>query len=399
MEKRQLARAMSAQSRKWYPTLERIQNADVLQEAINVQQIPAPTFEEAQRADYLEKRFKALPFHRVERDAMGNVYGWFGATDAAAIVLVSAHHDTVFPMETDLTIHTEGTRVYGPGLGDNSLGVAGLLLLGAVMLPELTTKNVTLCLVANVREEGLGNLDGIRQAVRRVGAQRIKAAIVLEGMALGRVYHGGIAVRRLKVCTAAEGGHSWMSFGRASAIHELVKIAHDITQLEVPTEPRTTYNIGMVEGGQSVNSIATQAHFLLDMRSSNTDTLQQLDAQVREIVQAYQNTELTCTLEVIGERPAGNIDSNHMLVQMALRALHEIGIAGILEYGSTDANLLLAQNIPCVVVGLTYGGNAHRLDEFIDQAHLKHGFYQLVILVATLLEHVENSNRVSNTVS
>lgn len=392
MEKRQLARAMNEQARKWYPILTSMKNEDVLQEAVRVQQIPAPTFEETQRANYLETRFHEMPFDHVQRDHIGNIYGWFGDPASAHVLLVSAHHDTVFGLDTDLTLRTEGARVYGPGLGDNSLGVAALLLLGTHVLPYLQAPAVALCLVANVREEGLGNLDGIRTVVSRIGQHRIKAGIVLEGMALGRVYHGGIAVRRLKVATAAEGGHSWMSFGRASAIHGLVQIATEITKLQVPTEPRTTFNIGMIEGGRSINSIATDAYFMLDLRSTDPAALETLEQRVRKIVARYNTTDLKCSLAMIGERPAGEIHSTHPLVRMALHALHEIGIAGILEHGSTDANMLLSKGIPTVVVGISYGGNAHRLDEFIDQTHLKQGFYQLVILLTTVLEHLENKS-------
>jgi acetylornithine deacetylase/succinyl-diaminopimelate desuccinylase-like protein len=395
MEKRQLARAMNEQARKWYPRLEDLTNDEILNETINVQQIPAPTFEEVRRADYLYQRFQALPFNATERDEMGNIYGWYGATGHNNIVLVAAHHDTVFPLDTDLSIRTEGNHIYGPGIGDNSLGVAGLLMLGTHILPELKLQKVALCIVANVREEGLGNLEGIRAVIDHLGASRIKAAIVLEGMALGRVYHGGIAVRRLKICTAADGGHSWMSFGKASAIHGLVQIAAEITKLSVPTEPRTTFNIGIIEGGRSVNSIATDAHFMLDMRSSEPAALQHLDNEVRNIIERYQRDDLDCRLKVIGERPAGHISASHLLVKMALRALHEIGLAGILEHGSTDANMLLSQNIPTVVVGLSYGGNAHRLDEFIEKTHMKQGFYQLVVLLTTLLAHLERGGQLS----
>lgn len=393
MEKRQLSRTLNEQSRKWYPILANIKNEDVLHEAINVQQIPAPTFEEEQRADYLEHRFEQMAFDHLDRDTLGNIYGWLGSPKAEDVVIVSAHHDTVFPMSTDLTLRNNGARIYGPGLGDNSLGVAGLLMMGIHVLPHLETSTVSLCLVANVREEGLGNLDGIRAVIDNIGAHRIKAGIVIEGMALGRVYHGGIAVKRLKICTSAEGGHSWMSFGRASAIHGLVQIANDITKIQVPVDPRTTYNIGLIEGGRSINTIATEAHLMLDLRSTDRNTLQHLEEAVRAIVRSYNNNELKCKIKVIGERPSGEIAETHPLVQLALRSLHEIGIAGILEHGSTDANMLLAHNIPSVVVGLSYGGNAHRLDEFIDKTHLKQGFYQLVMLVGATLDFVESQKR------
>ena len=375
---------------QWQPLRSIYTNDMILNEAINVQQVPAPTFEEAQRSDYLEARFNGLGFDTVERDALGNVYGWFGNKSCDTVILVSAHHDTVFPVETDLSVRTDGNHVFGPGLGDNSLGVAGLLLLARHVLPLIQPQQCAICLVSNVREEGLGNLDGIRAVTEHIGSDRIAAAIVLEGMALGRVYHGGIAVRRFKVSATAEGGHSWMSFGQPSAIHGLVQLAADITRLEVPQRPRTTFNIGQIEGGQSVNSIATEAHFLLDMRSANLEQLETLDNQVRELVAHYHTKERPLNIDIVGSRPAGSIPNGHVLVKLALQSLYEIGLAGILEHGSTDANMLLSYNVPTVVVGITYGGNAHRLDEYIDKAHLKQGMWQLTLLIGAIVQLIED---------
>ena len=272
-------------SKQWATAKTTFHTESILQQTIDIQQIPAPTFHEERRADYVESQFRTYGFDSVERDTMGNVYGWLGDKNHQRVLVISAHLDTVFPEETNLKTHTDRNRVYGPGIGDNSLGVAALLILAQAMIPERNPQHYALCFVANTREEGLGNLDGIRVVVETITPQRIVAAIVLEGMALGRIYHGGIAVKRLRITSQAEGGHSWMSFGQPSAIHGLVNLAAEISHLEVPNQPRTTYNIGLIEGGRSVNTIATEAHFVIDMRSQSTQELQKLEKTVYRIGQ------------------------------------------------------------------------------------------------------------------
>lgn len=370
-------------STEWQSIRQSLTTDAILNQAIVIQQIPAPTFEEKARANYIEAQFRQIGLSPIEHDTLDNVYGWLGNPYQDKVVLVSAHLDTVFPQETDLSIRHEQGRVYGPGLGDNSLGVAALLVLAQTFAKLTLPDDVAVCFVANSREEGLGNLDGIRAVAQRV--PHIKAAIVIEGIALGRVYHGGIAVRRLRVDSRAQGGHSWLNFGRASAIHGLVEFAADITRLHVPTEPRTTFNIGLIGGGHSVNSIATDAYLYLDLRSTSTATLTELEQQVYELVQRHTKPDLSFTIEKVGDRPAGSIPSDHQLVKLSLAALTEIGLHGGLEQGSTDANVLLAQNIPAVVVGVTYGGNAHRLDEFIETSPLTEGVWHLILLLGAAI--------------
>lgn len=371
---------------EWETIRHTLKTGTILDQAITLQQIPAPTFEEKTRAAYVKDQFHAIGLNHIEHDEWENVYGWLGNPQSAKVVLVSAHLDTVFPQETDLAIRYDGGRVYGPGLGDNSLGVAALLILAQTLVDHSLPNGVAVCFAANSREEGLGNLDGIRAVAQRVS--NIKAAIVIEGIALGRIYHGGIAVRRLRIDARAEGGHSWLNFGRPSAIHGLVQFAADITHLKVPTEPRTTYNIGLIGGGHSVNSIATDAHLYLDLRSTSTVALGELEQRIHELAHHHQTPELVFTVEKVGDRPAGSIPSDHPLVKLALSALTEIGLHGGLEQGSTDANVLLAQGIPSVVVGVTYGGNAHRLDEFIETSPLTEGVWHLILLVGAAIRSV-----------
>ncbi len=300
-----------------------------------------------------------------------------GRDSSLPAVLVSAHTDTVFDAETRLATRHENGRIFGPGLGDNSLGVASLMALAELLHDQQLPADIWF--VANSREEGMGNLDGIRAAYEKL-ASRIGTAIVIEGMAFGRVYHAGIAVRRLEITCRAAGGHSWLHFGQASAVHGLVRLAADITHLTVPVSPRTTYNIGVIEGGQSVNSIASKASLLLDMRSEAKSTLEALEAQVRTLIDNHRNTDLEFEVKVVGDRPAGELPLSHPLATLARDVLLYLGAQPVFEAGSTDANVLLAAGLPTVTIGITYGGNAHRLDEFIETTMIPQGLWQLILL-------------------
>ncbi|MBX3066334.1 MAG: M20/M25/M40 family metallo-hydrolase [Anaerolineae bacterium] len=363
--------------------------ADMLKEAIAIQQIPAPTFDERTRAAYVADRFRALDLHDVTIDELQNVYARIpgakrrtpNGKDEHKALLLSAHTDTVFDAETSLEIRRQHNRVYGPGIGDNSLGVAALLT--AAEFFNHTPLPIDLWLVANSREEGLGDLGGIK-ATYKLLADKLAAAIVLEGMAFGRVYHAGIAVRRLHVRCHGEGGHSWLHFGRPSAIHGLMRLGAQITDIRVPESPRTTYNIGVIEGGSTVNSLASDASMLLDMRSEDKEALATLERQVRNLVEAQMHRDLTFSIEVVGDRPAGIVPRNHPLVQLARMALESVGAQPVYETGSTDANVLLAAGLPTVTVGITQGGNAHRTDEYIETPQLSDGLAQLFILMAAV---------------
>jgi tripeptide aminopeptidase len=352
----------------------------VIEQAIAIQQIPAPTFDEAERAAYVKSQFAALGLQQVEVDDFHNVYGLKpGKNRQVAGTLISAHTDTVFARETNLKIQTDNDLIYGPGLGDNSMGVAGMLGLAATIYQQHFTPECDMWFVANTREEGLGDLGGMKAAFNRLKTQ-IARVINIEGMAFGHVYHAGIAVRRLHITAKAEGGHSWLNFGRSSAIHGIVQLGAQITALRPADVPKTAYNIGIIEGGQSINTIAAEAGLWLDMRSEDSSTLAEFEREVRAIVDTLNKPDLSLSIEVVGDRPAGSIPPQHPLVQGALSALEMVGTKGTLENGSTDANVPLAAGYPAVTIGITQGGNAHRLDEYIETKPIAAGLKQLVIL-------------------
>ncbi len=356
----------------------------VTEQAIAIQQIPAPTFDETERANHVKALFQSLGLQAVDSDDFNNVYGLLpGKKRDIPGLMISAHTDTVFTRETDLQIRKEGGLIYGPGLGDNSMGVAGILGLAHLLQQQAIVPERDVWFVANTREEGLGDLGGIKAAFNRLKAQ-INGVINVEGMAFGHVYRAGIAVRRLHITATTEGGHSWLNFGRASAIHGIVQLGSKITSLHPVEQPRTTYNIGIIEGGQSINTIAATAGMWLDMRSEESSTLAILEKQVRALVESLQTPDLHFEIELVGDRPAGSIPLNHPLVQGALTALEMVGLKGTLENGSTDANVPLAAGCPAVTIGITQGGNAHRLDEYIETKPIANGLRQLTILALAL---------------
>lgn len=362
----------------WHTLPSMAQN--VVEQAVTIQQIPAPTFQENRRADYVASQFTALRLLQVETDEYYNVYGLLpGKNHGAPGVMIAAHTDTVFPADAALNTQVDAGVIHGPGLGDNSIGVAGMLGLAAFLQGQQIMPGCDIWFVATSREEGMGDLGGMKAAFNRLKT-RIQKVINVEGMALGHVYRAGIAVRRLHITATAEGGHSWLNFGRASAVHGIVELGARITSIRPVQTPRTTYNIGMIEGGQSINTIATKAGMWLDLRSEDSAGLAQLEQEVLAHVQTVSRPDLAFAVEVVGDRPAGTISPEHPLVEGALAALAQVGIQGVLESGSTDANVPLAAGYPAVTIGITRGGNAHRLDEYIETAPVAAGLRQLIIL-------------------
>jgi len=345
--------------------------------ACAIQQIPAPTFHERARAEFIREQFLALGLCEVEIDDLGNVYGRRPG-GAAPPVLVTAHTDTVFPADTPLTLTRAPDRLTGPGIGDNSLGVAGLC--GLAWTFESHSLPGDLYFAANVGEEGLGDLRGMRRVVDRLG-QKVQATLVLEGMALGHIYHSAVGVRRYRFTARAEGGHSWLHFGRPSAIHALVRLGARLTELSVPSSPKTTFNIGALSGGTSINTIAREASLDLDLRSESPAILSELAARVEVLADDCQREGVQIEKCIIGERPSGSIPREHPLVQLAARALTQAGFQASYEMGSTDANLPLSQGRPCICVGLARGGNAHRPDEYIETREIEKGLQSVAAMI------------------
>jgi len=359
--------------------------------SVQVQQIPAPTYDEKVRADWVANYFRDLGIAEVSQDEVYNVYARIPGKQAGPSLVLSAHTDTVFPAETDLTVRyaPDEQRVYGPGLVDNSAGVAALLTL-AEKLQGLEAPPIDIWLVANSCEEGLGDLRGMRAAIDHLESTLpggVGASIVIEGIGIGRIVHRALGSRRFRISVNAPGGHSWSDFGSGSAIHTLVQLANDVAQLKPPVDPRTTFNIGGIGGGTSINTIAQQASLELDLRSESPAALAEIVSQVQAIVSAYQTQHwldqgIQVTAEMIGDRPAGEIEKEHPLVDAAHQALIASGITHRfeLQISSTDANIPLSRGIPSVCVGMTDGGDAHRLTEWLDPTLFPQGVSHLLLL-------------------
>ena len=354
--------------------------AKTLDLAIAIQQIPAPTSHESQRSAYLHDQFQLMGLLDVSMDSLGNVFGRVPGQGNNFPLIVSAHLDTVFPPGTDLRIKKEFGRIYGPGIGDNSLGVAGLFgLFWALQGKEIELPG-DLWLVANVGEEGLGNLIGMRAVVERFG-NKVSAYIILEGMALGQVYHRGLGVQRYRITITTSGGHSWVDYGKPSAIHQLAALVTGLTHIRIPSTPRTSLNVGVISGGTSINTIAPEAHLELDLRSESSRVLSNLVSRIDHLAASFRTQEVQVAVDLIGQRPAGKIPSDHPLVTLACRCLQNEGLQPHLSIGSTDANIPLSLGIPAVCIGLSTGQGAHTVQEYINIDPLSTGLDQLVHLV------------------
>ncbi|MFN2153406.1 MAG: M20/M25/M40 family metallo-hydrolase, partial [Anaerolineales bacterium] len=345
--------------------------------AIQIQQIPAPTFKEGNRAVFIQDLFIQESLSDVEIDILGNVYARLPGERDVRPVVVSAHSDTVFPLVTNLKNTQEKGKIYGPGIGDNSLGVAGLFgLLWALRENKITLPG-DLWLVANVCEEGLGDLKGMRSVVERFG-DRPLAYLILEGMAYGEIFHRGLGVQRYRITAQTEGGHSWADYGFPSAVHDLAAFVTKLTALELPENPRTSLNVGIISGGTSINTIAAEAHLELDLRSTDPAALQNLVVEVEALVAAADRPSVKFEAEIIGQRPAGSIPENHPLVKLAVQTLEAQGMRAHLNIGSTDANIPLSQGLPAICIGLTHGRGAHTTGEFIYTDPLQKGVEQVL---------------------
>lgn len=360
--------------------------AKTISEAVAIQQIPAPTFEEQERALHIERHFIEVGLSSVEQDAICNVYGRLAGSKESPPVIVSAHSDTVFPVGTDLSLRYEngsesgGKLIYGPGIVDNALGVAGLISVARAMRRFDLRPALDIWFVANVAEEGLGNLKGMRAIVDRF--REASSYIVVEGGSYGQIFNKAVGARRFRIEVTSGGGHSWGDFGDPSAIHVLSRIVTAMGSLPVSADPKSTYNIGVIEGGTAVNTIAASASCLVDLRSTDPGLLEGLVKGVEQLVAGANNKDgVRAVMTQIGDRPAGELSSRRQPVCWAVDALRGVGCQQVaLIAGSTDANLPLSLGLPAVCIGLANSGNTHRLDEYLDPTHLPEGLGQLLLL-------------------
>jgi tripeptide aminopeptidase len=361
-------------------------------EQIRITEIAAPPFHEGRRAAYMKKQLAAAGL-QVVTDRTGNVLGEFpgGSQD---VVMLTAHLDTVFPANTDVRVKREGGRLLAPGISDNGTGLAALLAVAqAFREAKIKTKN-TILFVANVGEEGEGNLRGMRALVDAYKAH-LKYVVALDGSATEYVTTAALASRRVEVVIAGPGGHSWSDFGLPNPIHALGRgIAHFVVA-HVPESPRTSFNIGEIEGGTSVNSIPARASIKVDLRSESEAELAKLEAFLRQAVRTGVDQEMAAArdrgiagstslldlkITLLGVRPAGELPESSPLLAALLSADRQLGNQSRRERSSTDANIPLSLGIPAISLGAGgRSGGAHTLAEWYDPAGRELGLQRVAL--------------------
>jgi tripeptide aminopeptidase len=352
-------------------------------------EIPAPPFQEAQRGAAV-KALLASSGLDVQIDKTGNVIGELrGATDKE-IVIVAAHLDTVFPPGTDVKVRRQADRLSAPGISDNGTGLAALIAISRAAHEAQLKPHRTILFVADVGEEGEGNLRGMRALVEAYRS-KLKAAIVLDGSGTDHVTTKALASRRLEVIITGPGGHSWSDFGMPNPINALVRGSVRFISTKVPTSPRTTFNLGQIEGGTSVNSIPHEARLKVDIRSETEDELSKLESALRDCIAAGVRDEmesprdrlkgkLEWKVDLLGSRPGGELAADSSLLA-ALRAADEyVGNQSRLERSSTDANIPLSSGIDAISIGAGgTGGGAHSLQEWYEPAGREMGLKRALL--------------------
>jgi acetylornithine deacetylase/succinyl-diaminopimelate desuccinylase-like protein len=352
-------------------------------------EIPAPPFQEAQRAAAVKALLSASGLN-VQIDATGNVIGELAGSNEKEFVMLSAHLDTVFPAGTEVKVRRDGSRMFAPGISDNGTGLAALAAIARALHEAQIKPQRTILFVADVGEEGEGNLRGMRALVDAYHG-RLKAVIVLDGAGTDHVTTVALASRRLEVVISGPGGHSWSDFGMPNPINALVRGSVRFINTKVPASPRTTFNLGQIEGGTSVNSIPYEARLKVDVRSESENELTRLESALRECMAAGVRDEMESSrdrsrgklewkVEVIGSRPGGELAAESPLLA-ALRAADVIvGNESRIERSSTDANVPLSLGIDAISIGAGgNGGSAHSLQEWYDPAGREMGLKRALL--------------------
>lgn len=333
--------------------------------------IPSPTGHEARRGTWFAGRLRELGLHP-EQDEAGNVFAVTPAAQPGARRLVVASHlDTVFSADTDLTLKRDGERILAPGISDNSRGLAALLALGRALRAAGWPLHQPLVMLGSTGEEGAGDLRGVKHYFSG-HADETASFIALDGAGAERIINVGVGSRRLRVEFEGPGGHSWSDWGAPNAVHAVSRAINELASLTMPASPRTTLSVGRIGGGTSINSIPSNAWFEVDLRSEGMAQLQELEREVRRIIDEARRAEaatshMTVAVTVFGDRPAGSTPADHPLVLAAREATAAIGLKPEFASSSTDANVPMSLRIPAIAIGA--GGDAggmHTTGEWYD---------------------------------
>lgn len=345
-----------------------------IQEQIAITEIPAPPFKEAARAADFKKRLEELQLHRVQMDEAGNVFGVRPGTGRGPKIVVSAHLDTVFPEGTDTKVRNEGGVLHAPGIGDDTRGLAELLAVVRAMNHCGVDNSGDIIFCGTVGEEGAGDLRGVKSFFAE--HDDIDAFISMDGAGEGHIIYKATGSFRYTVTYNGPGGHSFSDFGTPSATHALGRAIAAIADLETAAEPKTTFSVGEISGGTSVNAIAQTASMAVDLRSNEKEELEKLDMQFQDIVKNAARDEnarwgddrLMVDVQRFGNRAPASQEADTPIVQIAAAAVAALGkVPHLAEPSSTDANFPMSLGIPSITIGLggTFGG-AHTLEEWHD---------------------------------
>jgi tripeptide aminopeptidase len=347
-----------------------------------IAEIASPTFEESERSRYLMEAFPAAGLADVRRFPKGSVIGFTQGEEVRDTLLLAAHIDNVFPMGTDLTTHIAGSTLLGPGTGDNAANVAAITTLAGILKQDRVPlrRNVAFC--GTACEEGSGNLAGIAEVLDHMG-DRLTTVIAVDGRTPS-LMHRSQAIRRYHLEASGPGGHSWDGFGTPSAVHEMARVVAALASLEVPAEPRTTFNVGTISGGKAVNAVAQHCVAEVDLRSLEASALKDLERRFLEIVASVPAEGIVVKATQAGERPSAEQPPGSPLVKAAIDAAAHLGFEAELTASSTDAALSLARGIPSISLGTYRGSGVHTLEEKVDLTSLTTGLKWLTLTVMVL---------------
>ena len=370
----------------------------ITDEHIRICSVPATPFAEQERAAYLAERFRELGLHDVSIDEEGNCLGLWRGTSPTPLIIVSAHLDTVFANGTDFTVRREGERLFAPGIADDGCGLAALIaIIQALRAAQIKTAG-SILFVGTVGEEGEGNLRGVRYLLTRGpwAKQRIDAFLSFDGPGVDRITNRALGSRRYRVEFTGPGGHSWGDFGLPNPVHAAGRAISRLAAYPVPKDPRTTFNVGNIAGGTSVNAIPSSATMEVDLRSTADAELRRLDAffrrAMKEALDAENNVRrpgdppLKLQLDLIGERPSGETAANSALVKLAVETTKLIGVEPRLDQSSTDSNLPISLGIPAITLGAGgTSGASHTLAEWYDPRDRDKGLKRGLLVILGLV--------------
>jgi tripeptide aminopeptidase len=373
--------------------------AEITEEHIRICSIPASPFGERERAEYLSQKFSALGLTEVEIDEEGNCLGLLRGASLSPLLVVSAHLDTVFSKDADFTVIKRDNKLFAPGIADDGCGLAALIALAQVIQNERIPLEGSLLFVGTVGEEGEGNLRGVRYLFTKGRwAPKIDAFLSFDGPGVDRITNRALGSRRYKVELTGAGGHSWGDFGVPNPVHALGRAVSRLVSYPAPKDPRTTFNVGRIEGGTSVNAIPGRAFMEVDLRSTAEAELQRLDAFFRRAVRDAVDEEngkrrageaiLKLKLDLMGERPTGETPADSPLVEIAVEATKLLGFEPRLDQSSTDSNLPISLGIPAITLGAGgTSGASHTLDEWYDPRNRDLGLKRGLLVALGVVGH------------